>query len=55
MTEHHVKRPLARCPSHPGALLADIKPATGKTEVEIAACHAERDVDFSNIPTPTVA
>ena len=26
-----------RCPVHPGALLADIIPATGKTEVEIAA------------------
>lgn len=25
-----------RCPSHPGALLADIIPATGKTKVEIA-------------------
>lgn len=36
MTEHDVKRPLARCPSHPGALLGDIIPATGKTKVEIA-------------------
>ena len=26
-----------RCPVHPGALLADIIPATGKTKVEIAA------------------
>ncbi|MCD2180077.1 HigA family addiction module antitoxin [Rhizobium sp. C1] len=25
-----------RCPSHPGALLDDIIPATGKTKVEIA-------------------
>lgn len=27
---------MARCPSHPGALLDDIIPATGKTKVEIA-------------------
>ncbi len=26
-----------RCPSHPGALLAEIIPATGKTKSEIAA------------------
>ncbi len=36
MIEHDVKRPLARCPSHPGALLGDIIPETGKTKVEIA-------------------
>ena len=30
-------RPAARCPSHPGALLDDIIPATGKTKVEIAS------------------
>lgn len=36
MTAHDVKRPLLRCPSHPGALLGDIIPATGKTKVEIA-------------------
>ncbi len=36
MTEYDVKRPLARCPSHPGALLGEIIPATGKTKVEIA-------------------
>ncbi|MGE7369986.1 HigA family addiction module antitoxin [Neorhizobium sp. NPDC001467] len=36
MTDHEVKRPAARCPSHPGALLADIIPATGKSKVEIA-------------------
>jgi addiction module HigA family antidote len=29
-------RPTERCPSHPGALLDDIIPATGKTKVEIA-------------------
>jgi len=29
-------RPISRCPSHPGALLDDIIPATGKTKVEIA-------------------
>lgn len=31
-TAHSTKR----CPSHPGALLEDIIPATGKTKVEIA-------------------
>lgn len=36
MAPHEVSRPLARCPSHPGALLDDIIPATGKTKVEIA-------------------
>lgn len=29
-------RPLERCPSHPGALLDDIIPATGKSKTEIA-------------------
>lgn len=36
MTLHEPKRPMERCPSHPGALLDDIIPATGKTKVEIA-------------------
>lgn len=36
MSEHKPTRPIARCPSHPGALLEDIIPATGKTKVEIA-------------------
>jgi antitoxin HigA-1 len=36
MIEHQPKRPIERCPSHPGALLEDIIPATGKTKVEIA-------------------
>lgn len=36
MNEHKPTRPLQRCPSHPGALLEDIIPATGKTKVEIA-------------------
>ncbi|CDX41073.1 putative plasmid maintenance system antidote protein, XRE family [Mesorhizobium sp. SOD10] len=36
MGEHKPKRPIERCPSHPGALLEDIIPATGKTKVEIA-------------------
>lgn len=36
MVNYKVTRPLARCPSHPGALLEDIIPATGKTKVEIA-------------------
>lgn len=37
MSEHKPKPPMARCPSHPGALLEDIIPATGKTKVEIAS------------------
>jgi antitoxin HigA-1 len=37
MINYEVSRPLARCPSHPGALLEDIIPATGKTKVEIAS------------------
>jgi addiction module HigA family antidote len=36
MTEFKPARPIERCPSHPGALLDDIIPATGKTKVEIA-------------------
>ncbi|MDQ6438320.1 HigA family addiction module antitoxin [Mesorhizobium sp. LHD-90] len=36
MTLYEVRRPLERCPSHPGALLADIIPATGKPKAEIA-------------------
>ncbi|WP_105433054.1 MULTISPECIES: HigA family addiction module antitoxin [Neorhizobium] len=36
MAEYNVKRPIQRCPSHPGALLEEIIPATGKTKVEIA-------------------
>ncbi|MCD2174136.1 HigA family addiction module antitoxin [Rhizobium sp. C4] len=34
---HAVERPIRRCPTHPGALLDDIIPATGKTKVEIAS------------------
>jgi addiction module HigA family antidote len=33
---NEIHRPIQRCPSHPGALLDDIIPATGKTKVEIA-------------------
>ena len=36
MIVYETKRPIERCPSHPGALLDDIIPATGKTKVEIA-------------------
>ncbi|MBT1155748.1 HigA family addiction module antidote protein [Aminobacter anthyllidis] len=36
MIVHEPKRPIERCPTHPGALLDDIIPATGKTKVEIA-------------------
>ncbi|MBX3598256.1 MAG: HigA family addiction module antidote protein [Rhizobiaceae bacterium] len=37
MNVYEPKRPIERCPSHPGALLEDIIQATGKTKVEIAA------------------
>lgn len=33
---YEVKRPLERCPMHPGEVLEDIIKATGKTKVEIA-------------------
>ncbi|MDQ2632722.1 MAG: HigA family addiction module antitoxin [Pseudomonadota bacterium] len=36
MNEYKPMRPMVRCPSHPGALLDDIIPATGKSKVEIA-------------------
>ena len=36
MTEYEVTRPLTRMPSHPGALLADIIPETGRSKTEIA-------------------
>jgi addiction module HigA family antidote len=37
MRTYEGNRPSERSPSHPGALLADIIPATGKTKVEIAS------------------
>lgn len=36
MTVYEPMRPLERSPSHPGTLLENIIPATGKTKVEIA-------------------
>ncbi len=36
MTQYPAIRTPERCPSHPGALLADILPATGRTKVEIS-------------------
>ncbi len=36
MSLYEPKRPIQRCPSHPGALLADIIPPTGKSKTEIA-------------------
>jgi len=36
MEANMAKQNRTRCPSHPGALLEDIIPATGKTKVEIA-------------------
>ncbi|RWO53827.1 HigA family addiction module antitoxin [Mesorhizobium sp.] len=36
MSVYETTRPMDRCPSHPGALLDDIIPATGKSRVEIA-------------------
>jgi addiction module HigA family antidote len=37
MSEIAAKRDDQRCPSHPGALLGDILPATGRTKSEIAS------------------
>lgn len=36
MAEHKTIQTRARCPSHPGALLSDIIPATGKSKTAIA-------------------
>lgn len=36
MDAYQPARPSERCPSHPGALLDDIIPATGKSKAEIA-------------------
>ena len=36
MAEFEVCCPLRRCPSHPGSVLDDIIPATGRTKTEIA-------------------
>ncbi|TAM96653.1 MAG: addiction module antidote protein, HigA family [Rhizobiaceae bacterium] len=36
MVIYEVSRPIKRAPSHPGALLDDIIPATGKSKTEIA-------------------
>ncbi len=36
MPEYPAKRDPNRCPSHPGALLADIIPATGRSKTELA-------------------
>lgn len=36
MTTIRPRLPMERCPSHPGALLGDIIPATGRSKVEIA-------------------
>ncbi|MGB8364913.1 MAG: HigA family addiction module antitoxin [Rhizomicrobium sp.] len=36
MTEYAAKRDRNRCPTHPGAMLDDIIPATGKPKAEIA-------------------
>lgn len=37
MTEYPAKRNPSRCPSHPGALLCEVIPATGRSKAEIAA------------------
>jgi antitoxin HigA-1 len=37
MTEYSVRRDSDRCPSHPGELLKEIIPATGRTKTEIAS------------------
>jgi addiction module HigA family antidote len=36
VTEYKAKRNPDRCPSHPGAVLDDIKPSLGKLKAEIA-------------------
>jgi addiction module HigA family antidote len=36
MITYEVKKPMQRCPSHPGAVLGDIIPAMGKPKAEIA-------------------
>jgi addiction module HigA family antidote len=36
MTEYQAKRNPNRCPSHPGALLTEILPTTGRTKSEVA-------------------
>ena len=37
MAEYDAKRDPKRCPTHPGALLREVIPATGKSKTEIAA------------------
>jgi len=37
MTDYAAKRHPGRCPTHPGALLNEVIPATGKRKAEIAA------------------
>jgi addiction module HigA family antidote len=37
MPEYTAKRDPKRCPTHPGALLAEVIPATAKSKTEIAA------------------
>lgn len=37
MAEYAAKRDPHRCPAHPGALLGEVIPATGKSRAEIAA------------------
>jgi len=37
MAEYAAKRDPNRCPTHPGALLREVMPATAKTKTEIAA------------------
>ncbi len=37
MAEYSAKRDPNRCPTHPGELLSEVIPATGKSKTEIAA------------------
>ena len=37
MAEYEAKRDPKRCPTHPGALLREVIPATGRSKTEIAA------------------
>lgn len=37
MADYAAKRHPSRCPTHPGALLSEVIPATGKSKAEIAS------------------
>jgi antitoxin HigA-1 len=53
MRLYEPRRPIGRCPSHPGALLAEIIPATGKTKVEIAGLLGISRQQATYLPLPS--